>query len=58
MAGGRGRRSAALAMVSPYDVTARYVRWGETRWKGLLAHVTETCDPDTPITITPGHRVR
>ncbi|MCX5096873.1 hypothetical protein ACFV8Z_48740 [Streptomyces sp. NPDC059837] len=33
-------------------MSARYARRGETRWKGFLAHVTETCDPDTPRVIT------
>lgn len=32
----------------PYDIAARYARRGGTRWKGLLAHDTETCDPDRP----------
>lgn len=36
------------AIVSPYDISARYARRGETRWRGFLAHVTETCDPDPP----------
>ncbi|MFE7467272.1 IS1182 family transposase [Streptomyces sp. NPDC057499] len=47
-----GLPPSALAIVSPYDVSARYARRGETRWKGFLAHVTETCDPDTPSVIT------
>ncbi len=42
----------ALAIVSPYDSSARYVRRGETRWEGFLAHVTETCDQGTPSVIT------
>ncbi|MGW7446934.1 hypothetical protein [Kitasatospora sp. NPDC054795] len=25
-------------------MTARFARRGDTRWKGFLAHVTETCD--------------
>ncbi|GAA1516270.1 hypothetical protein [Streptomyces synnematoformans] len=54
MAGARGRRPppSAVAIVSPYDLTARYARRGETRWRGFLAHVTETCDPDAPSVIT------
>ncbi|MFD3505750.1 hypothetical protein [Streptomyces sp. NPDC058678] len=42
-----GLPPSAVAIVSPYDASARYER-GETRWKGFLAHVTETCDPDLP----------
>jgi hypothetical protein len=29
---------------SPYELEARWVRRGNTRWTGCLAHVTETCD--------------
>ncbi|MYS19958.1 Transposase DDE domain-containing protein [Streptomyces sp. DvalAA-14] len=47
-----GLPPSAVAIVSPYDTSARYARRGETRWKGFLAHVTETCDPDTPSVIT------
>ncbi|WP_326812936.1 transposase [Streptomyces scopuliridis] len=47
-----GLTSSAVAIVSPHDLTARYARRGETRRKGFLAHVTETCDPDTPSVIT------
>ncbi|MGW6793653.1 IS1182 family transposase [Streptomyces chartreusis] len=47
-----GLPPSAVAIVSPYDVSARYARRGETRWKGFLAHVTETCDPDIPSVIT------
>ncbi|GAA1708344.1 IS1182 family transposase [Streptomyces yatensis] len=49
---GAGLPPSAVAIVSPYDVSARYARRGETRWKGFLAHVTETCDPDAPSVIT------
>ncbi|MFD5505906.1 transposase [Streptomyces sp. NPDC127061] len=47
-----GLPPSALAIVSPYDTSARYARRGETRWTGFLAHVTETCAPDTPSVIT------
>ncbi|MFE5122956.1 transposase [Streptomyces sp. NPDC056669] len=47
-----GLPPSAVAIVSPYDVSARYARRGETRWKGFVAHVTETCDPDTPSVVT------
>lgn len=46
---GRG----AVAVVSPHDPTARYARRGHvTRWKGLVARLTETCDPDGVNVIT------
>ncbi|MER5915757.1 IS1182 family transposase [Streptomyces sp. NPDC001982] len=39
-----GLPPSANAVVSPYDTQARYARRGQvTRWKGFLAHVTETC---------------
>lgn len=47
-----GLPPSAVAIVSPYALSAHYARRGETRWKGFLAHVTETCDPDTPSVIT------
>ncbi|MFE4612682.1 IS1182 family transposase [Streptomyces niveus] len=47
-----GLPPSAVAIVSPYDISARYARRGETCWKGFLAHVTETCDPDKPSVIT------
>jgi len=47
-----GLPPSAVAIVSPYDLSARYARRGETRWKDFLAHVTETCDPDAPSVIT------
>ena len=43
-----GLPPSALAIVSPYDTTARYVRHGHIiRWKGFAAHLTETCAPDS-----------
>nr|WP_317453828.1 IS1182 family transposase [Streptomyces sp. CBMA152] len=47
-----GLPPTATAIVSPYDVIARYARRGDTRWKGFLAHVTETCDADAVNIIT------
>ncbi|MCX5410147.1 IS1182 family transposase (plasmid) [Streptomyces sp. NBC_00335] len=47
-----GLPSSAVAIVSPYDTAARFARRGETRWKGFLAHVTETCDHDAVNVIT------
>ncbi|MFF3325572.1 hypothetical protein [Streptomyces sp. NPDC002889] len=41
------------AIVSPYDTSARYARRGQTtRWKGFVAHLTETCAPDCANVIT------
>jgi hypothetical protein len=43
----------AIAVVSPYDPTARYARRGHvTCWKGFVAHLTEICDPDGVNVIT------
>ncbi|MGK5532082.1 IS1182 family transposase [Streptomyces sp. URMC 129] len=58
VAGESGLPPSAMAIVSPYDLTARYARRNDTRWKGFLAHVTETCDDDavniiTDVTTTP-----
>lgn len=48
-----GLPPSAVAIVSPYDPTARYARRGHvTRWKGFVAHLTETCDPDGVNVIT------
>ncbi|MFJ2766577.1 hypothetical protein [Streptomyces sp. NPDC087300] len=41
------------AIVSPYDIAARYARHGHIiSWKGFAAHLTETCAPDSPNVIT------
>ncbi|MBS2537249.1 IS1182 family transposase [Catenulispora sp. NF23] len=48
-----GLPPAATAVVSPYDTSVRYARRGHaTRWKGFLAHVSETCDEDQINVIT------
>jgi hypothetical protein len=47
-----GLPAPAQRIVSPYDLTARYVRRGATRWTGFLAHVTETCDDGAVNIIT------
>ncbi|MEU5151233.1 hypothetical protein AB0G42_29205 [Streptomyces yangpuensis] len=48
-----GLPPSAVAVVSPYDPTARYARRGHiTSWKGVVAHLTETCDPDSVNVIT------
>lgn len=48
-----GLPPSSSAIVSPYDTTARYVRHGHIiRWKGLAAHLTETCTSDSANVIT------
>lgn len=48
-----GLPPSSLAIVSPYDTTARYVRHGHIiSWKGFAAHLTETCAPDSVNVIT------
>src|SRR3712207_3989059 len=37
---------------SPYDADARFSVKRETAWTGYKAHLTETCDDDTPNIIT------
>ncbi|WP_253911480.1 transposase [Streptomyces sp. CNQ-509] len=50
---GPGLPPSARAIVSPYDISARYARHGHIiSWKGFTAHLTETCAPDTPNVIT------
>ncbi len=44
---------SSAAIASPYDLTARYARRGQiTRWKGFVAHLTETCSHDGANVIT------
>ncbi|MFI8281034.1 IS1182 family transposase [Streptomyces sp. NPDC085929] len=48
-----GLPPSSLAIVSPYDTTARYVRHGHIiSWKGFATHLTETCAPDSTNVIT------
>jgi hypothetical protein len=48
-----GLPPSSSAIVSPYATTARYVRHGHiSRWKGLAAHVTETCASGSANVIT------
>ncbi|MEY9968541.1 transposase [Streptacidiphilus sp. MAP12-16] len=48
-----GLPPSSLAIVSPYDTTARYVRHGHIIcWKGFAAYLTETCAPDSTNVIT------
>ncbi len=39
---------AGQAQNSPYDAEACYGKKREITWVGYKAHLTETCDPDTP----------
>ncbi len=48
-----GLPPSSVAIVSPYDTTARYDRHGHIiSWKGFAAHVTETCASDSVNVIT------
>jgi transposase len=51
--GGPGLPPSSLAIVSPYDTSARYARHGHIiSWRGFSAHLTETCSPGGPNVIT------
>jgi transposase len=43
---------SAEQISSPYDPDARYSTKRELSWVGYKAHLTETCDPQTPHVIT------
>lgn len=43
---------AAKLVQSPYDTEARYSSKREINWVGYKAHLTETCEEDTPNLIT------
>jgi transposase len=43
---------AAEQISSPYDQEARYSTKRDIAWVGYKAHLTETCDPETPHVIT------
>ena len=43
---------AARLIHSPYDLDARYSLQRGSAWGGYKAHLTETCDDDTPHVIT------
>ncbi|HSH78252.1 MAG TPA: IS1182 family transposase [Herpetosiphonaceae bacterium] len=43
---------AATLINSPHDAEARFSKKRDTIWTGYKAHLTETCDPDTPHLIT------
>jgi transposase len=48
-----GLPPSSRAIVSPYDIQARYARRGPTtRWTGYAAHLTETCTPEDINVIT------
>jgi transposase len=41
-----------LRIKSPYDVDACYSTKRQTHWTGYKVHLSETCNPDTPLLIT------
>jgi transposase len=43
---------AAQRIHSPYDAEARYRKKRSTGWVGYKVHLTESCEPDTPLLIT------
>lgn len=47
-----GLPSNQLLIQSPYDPQARNRTKRSLNWTGYAAHLTETCDPDTPNVIT------
>ncbi|MFE2846786.1 hypothetical protein ACFXKS_25165 [Streptomyces scopuliridis] len=48
-----GLPPSSRAVVSPYDPTAHNARCGQaTRWKGFVAHLTETCPSSGAKVIT------
>ncbi|MDN3294907.1 hypothetical protein QWM81_12760 [Streptomyces ficellus] len=40
-----GLPPSAVAIVSPYDLSVRYARRGQTPWKGFLAHSPKPATP-------------
>ena len=46
------RPPGARLLQSPYDLDARFSTKRETSWIGYRAHLTETCDDETPHLIT------
>jgi transposase len=44
--------AAAGQISSPYDPDARYSTKRDIAWVGYKAHLTETCDPETPHVVT------
>ncbi len=43
---------SSLRIASPYDTQARFAYKGSAKWVGYKAHLTETCDEETPNIIT------
>jgi transposase len=43
---------SAVMIQSPHDTEAHYSRERQTQWTGYTAHLTETCDDETPHLIT------
>ncbi len=46
---------AAEGLESPYDIDAHYRHKRETQWTGYMAHVSETCEEETPHLLTHVH---
>ena len=40
---------AAVRLTSPYELEARYCTKRDTQWVGYKLHLSETCEPSTPI---------
>src|ERR1700733_6265310 len=49
---GQERPATAEQISSPYDPEARYGKKRDISWTGYKAHLTETCDAETPHVIT------
>jgi transposase len=48
----KDRPPGATRLVTPYDPEARGSKKRDILWDGYKAHLTETCEPDTPNLIT------
>ncbi|MCK2245506.1 MULTISPECIES: IS1182 family transposase [unclassified Crossiella] len=48
----QGTPPATLRLDTPHDPQARTSVKGDLLWRGYRAHLSETCDPDTPHVIT------
>ncbi|MFE1715946.1 IS1182 family transposase, partial [Streptomyces sp. NPDC058728] len=48
----KNRPPGAKRLVTPYDPEARGSKKRDILWDGYKAHLTETCEPDTPNLIT------
>jgi hypothetical protein len=52
---GKALPKAREIVESPYELEARYAIKRGRHWVGYKAHLTETCDADTPHLITQVH---